>query len=87
MCLPHSLLHYALMDDDSRAWEEHQCQSWGYLPAANSHIVSTYVLDGLVHVKGWTLKLVVLHFPLGAPGACTTMVVSLPEARFQESLS
>lgn len=44
-------------------------------------------LDGPVHVKGWTLKLVVLHFPLVAPGACTTMVVSLPEARFRESSS
>lgn len=44
-------------------------------------------LDGPVHVKGWTLKLVVLHFPSVAPGACTTMVVSLPEARFRESSS
>lgn len=56
-----------------------------------THLLLTAIfsssLDGLVLVKGWTLKLVVLHFPLVAPGACTTMVVSLPEARFQESLS
>lgn len=38
-------------------------------------------------VKGWTQTRVVPPSPLVVLGACTTMDVSLPEARSQENLS
>lgn len=85
VCLPLAFLHYLLVKElAEHSWPlpEHYRETCLLLTT-----VFSYLLDGPVHAKGWTLKLVVLHFPLVAPGACTTMVVSLPEARFQESLS
>ena len=38
-------------------------------------------------VRGWTQRPVVPPFLLVVRGACTTMDVSLPEARSQENLS
>lgn len=72
-----------------RALAECRCLLWECPEVTRLLLTAifSYFSDGLARVKGWTLKLVVLHFPLVAPGACTTMVVSLPEARFQESLS
>lgn len=94
VCLPLAFLHYLLVEDYPHHWFPGAlAECWWPLPEHHRGTrllltaVFSYLLDGLVHAKGWTLKLVVLHFPLVAPGACTTMVVSLPEARFQESLS
>lgn len=38
-----------------------------------------------VHVKARTVKLVVLPSPLAAPGVCTLMAVSTPEAKYRAS--
>lgn len=92
MCMPPSFISWLFTDGSQSKTSdspERQCplrECPGLIRLLLTAIFFCFS-DGLAHVKGWTLKLVVLHFPLVAPGACTTMVVSLPEARFQESLS
>lgn len=38
-----------------------------------------------VRVRGWTRTLVELHFPLDAPGVCTSMAVSSPGVKYPAS--